>query len=139
MEFEYVYRPVEETGFPLVGMPVIDIELNSPLTGGSFTYPCLVDSGADSCVFHAEIGEALGLDVKSGQEVDLHGIKANSPLKGYRHDIVYKIGGVECPAKVVFTYEFSSRYGILGRKGFFDHFTVEINERDGKVKITPNA
>ena len=45
--------------------PVIPIKLkNKDLEIG---YEVLVDSGADFCVFDAQVGEAIGIDVKKGK------------------------------------------------------------------------
>ena len=42
--------------------PVIPVKLKNSET--SIGYEVLVDSGADLCIFDAEIGEALGLDIR---------------------------------------------------------------------------
>lgn len=58
MKFKYVKLPAEEGKF--VELPLIALAF--PF--GS--YFCLIDSGADFCVFHGKIGEMLGLDVRKG-------------------------------------------------------------------------
>ena len=49
-------------GFP---RPVIQIILKHK--GNVIGYNVLVDSGADICFFDQSIGEAIGLDIKSGK------------------------------------------------------------------------
>lgn len=51
--------------------PVIQIDFETK--SGGFGYLVLLDSGADYCVFHAEIGEKLGLDVVKGDELTFLG------------------------------------------------------------------
>lgn len=136
MEFDYGYKPVEETGFPLVAVPMVPIEFQSPSLG-SFHYICFVDSGADFCVFSSEVSDALELELAKGERVQLAGIKKGAPMIGYFHEVVYKIKGVEYKAKFAFAEEFNSQYGLLGRKGFFEYFKVEIDERNKKTKLTP--
>lgn len=46
--------------------PIIPITLH--YHNQSVTYEALVDSGADMSMFPAQIGELLGIDIKSGQK-----------------------------------------------------------------------
>lgn len=138
MEFDYGYKPVEETGFPLVALPMVPIEFESP-SFGSFNYVCFIDSGADFCVFNSEVLEALELELTQGEKIKLEGIKKGSPMVGYFHEVNYKVRKIECKAKFVFAEEFNSDYGLLGRKGFFENFKIEIDERNQKTKLTPYA
>lgn len=78
----------------------------------------------------------MGLDIKSGEADEADGIKKDAPLVGYVHRIIYKIQDVECEANVSFTYELASDFGLLGRDGFFNHFLVKVDERNGKFKLT---
>ncbi|HEX9721643.1 MAG TPA: hypothetical protein VGA53_00045 [Candidatus Paceibacterota bacterium] len=135
IEFEYT-RKILQDGSIGIGRPLIWIDLESP-TVGTFSYPCLVDSGADDCAFDAEIGEMMGLDVKSGDRDEAFGLKKDATLVEYIHPITYSIQDINCKADVAFTYELSSDFGLLGRKGFFDQFLVKIDDREGKFEIEP--
>ena len=50
----------------VVVRPVIPIHIGST---HRVAYEALVDSGADYSIFHAPIGEAIGIDVRKGQRV----------------------------------------------------------------------
>lgn len=50
---------------PGILRPVIPIEIL--YKSRSVPYEVLVDSGADFCIFDAEIGELVGIDVASGE------------------------------------------------------------------------
>ena len=134
MKFKYSFEPRE--GGVIVGVPIIWIELDSPISG-SFSYPCLVDSGADSSTFNSEIGEAMGLNIKNGSPVKLNGIKENAPIQGYIHNITYRIKDVPYQAYVTFADEVGIKDGILGRNGFFNHFIVTIDEKKGEFELIP--
>ena len=58
MKFKY-----KDYGYGIL-RPVISIEVKYKEI--SVPYEVLVDSGADICIFHASIGEVLGLDVEKG-------------------------------------------------------------------------
>lgn len=44
--------------------PVIEIRIKN--LDASVRYEVLVDSGADICLFSAQIGEAIGIDIEKG-------------------------------------------------------------------------
>ena len=50
---------------------------------------CLVDSGADECLFHASIGRRLGIDIESGRYKRFDGIAGS--LEAYMHMIEIQI------------------------------------------------
>ncbi|MBI5613938.1 hypothetical protein HY947_03355 [Candidatus Gottesmanbacteria bacterium] len=76
---------------PGIIRPIISITLrykqNKPIG-----YEALVDSGADMCVFPAQIGELLGIKIKNGTSGSLSGVIGKSG-KIYYHDIIVDIGG----------------------------------------------
>ena len=73
-----------------VSRPVIPITIKHG--NKSIRYEALVDSGADACFFHAEVGEWLGLDIKTGKAEEVFGIGGKASVY-YRHKIVIEIGG----------------------------------------------
>lgn len=52
--------------------PVIPIEII--FEDRAVPYEVLVDSGADFCIFDAQIGEILGIDIISGEKQEVWGI-----------------------------------------------------------------
>ena len=55
----------------IVARPVIPIHVTSKQR---VAYEALVDSGADYSIFHAEVGEAIGLEVRKGHRVLFAGV-----------------------------------------------------------------
>jgi hypothetical protein len=70
--------------------PVIPIKLKHGDT--SIGYEVLVDSGADLCIFDAEIGEALGLDMKKGRPREVFGVGGKASVY-YLHKVEIEVGG----------------------------------------------
>jgi hypothetical protein len=88
-------------------------------------FEALIDSGAAICMFHADVGRAIGLDVEKGEEDYTTGI-SGKPTKIYLHDV-----SLYPPAHIIkiragFTDELPLA-GLLGRKGFFEHFKVTFD------------
>ena len=105
-------------------------------------YAALIDSGADFCIFDAEIGEYLGLNVRSGQRTNFGGIQERGGASAFLHKIKVNVGGWDYETTVGFSYDIAKNgFGILGQKGFFDIFVVkfdllkeeiELKERGGR-------
>lgn len=98
----------------------------------------LIDSGADFCIFDAGIGEYLGIDIKSGNELQFSGIQSLGGAKAYIHKVNLEIGGHQFKAEIGFSYDISRNgYGILGQKGFFDQFVVkfDLQKEDLEIKF----
>jgi len=99
-------------------------------------YAALIDSGADFCIFDAGLGEYLGLDVKSGAEVQFGGIQSLGGAKAYIHNITIEIGGHKFVTEIGFSYDISKNgYGILGQKGFFDKSIVKFDLEKEEIEI----
>lgn len=113
--------------------PVIQIDFESP--NGGFGYFVLIDSGADYCIFHATIGEQLGLNITTGRELTFYGT-SGEPQKAYFHKISFKIGGNPHKCDVGFSYDMEKlAYGLLGQYGFFDKWTVKFEYHKENVEI----
>lgn len=118
----------------LILKPIIPIKVLK--TGITLQYAALIDSGADFCVFDAEIGEYLRLNVKSGTEVQFGGIQSLGGAKAYIHKLTLEIGGHQFRTEVGFSYDISKNgYGILGQKGFFDLFSVKFDLQKEDIEL----
>lgn len=113
-------------------------------------YSALIDSGADDCLFHAEVGEAIGIEVKNGP-VKTYGGIGFGELIGHIHTVEIQVGGywVECQA--AFAYGMlrdhpslpgmrqGLRYGVLGQAGFFDKFKVIFDFAAEEIELRPKS
>lgn len=106
--------------------PIIPIKI----TAGKqeVRYAALIDSGADFCIFDAEIGEYLGLGIEKGQRVEFGGIQERSGATAFLQNVLLNIGGWEYKTTVGFSRDIARRgFGILGQKGFFDIFVIKFD------------
>ena len=109
MKFPYKQFFVQSPGSSIqtVSRPVIPIHLNH--NQYRIAYEALVDSGADYSIFHAEIGEAIGVNVKNGKRVHFAGVSGVSQL-GFRHPIKLELGKKKFGCSVV-----CNAYGVSNK------------------------
>lgn len=120
---QYVFRPVID----------IRIEWNSQST----QYRVLIDSGADYCVFHAEVAEVLGIPLTKGKKMIFYGT-GGTPQAAYFHTIQMEIGGWPMELYCGFSYDMKTLpYGILGQTGFFDQFKIEFDYQNKRIELKP--
>lgn len=95
----------------------------------------IADSGADFCIFHAEIGEEIGIDIESGKPQVFSGI-TKEQLTAYFHDIKIGIGGYEYDCYAGFSRDLVNMpYGLLGQVGFFDLFNVLFDYNKERIEL----
>ncbi|MBI4356177.1 MAG: hypothetical protein HY597_07005 [Candidatus Omnitrophica bacterium] len=110
------------------------------LLRGSF--PSLIDSGADHCVFPARFGEAVGISVRRGEAYSAIGIGEDV---AYFHRItVYvqlagKVYHFTCTVGFMAALDRTDT-GLLGRHGFFELFdAITFKHRARLVELVPRS
>lgn len=115
--------------------PVIPIELISQ--NRSVKHEVLVDSGADFCIFDAQIGEILGIDVEKGEPQPVSGITGATETY-YVHAITIKVGGWPFSIHAGFLPNIARLgYGVVGQRGFFDLFVVKFDLVKEEIELKP--
>lgn len=129
MKFKYKKYGLE------VLRPVIPVEIY--YKDRSVKYEVLVDSGADFCIFNAEIAEVLGIDLTSGEKRSVSGITGViEPY--YVHPVTIMVGGWPHDIKVGFLKNIGGYgHGVVGQKGFFDIFTVKFDLLNEEIELKP--
>lgn len=129
MKFEY------KKYAPGILRPVIPIEVS--YQNQSVPYEVLVDSGADFCIFDAQIGEILGIDIVKGEKILVGGITGVvEPY--YVHPVRIKVGGWEYRMRAGFLPNIARLgYGVVGQRGFFDIFVVKFDLLKGEIELKP--
>lgn len=118
---------------PGILRPVIPIEVSN--NNRSVRYEALVDSGADLCIFDAQIGNLIGLDVMSGKPGLVSGI-TGAREEYFIHSIRISVGGWAHEIEVGFLPGFSSDgYGVVGQTGFFDLFVVKFDFLKAEIEL----
>lgn len=141
MVFKYFEFPLKATSNVLgksILRPIIPIKIS--LNGIAARYAALIDSGADFCIFDAEIGEYLGINVKSGLKEVFGGVQEGKGSVAYFHEITLSIGGHDAKTLVGFSYDIAKHgYGLLGQRGFFDIFIVKFDLIKKEIELKPRV
>jgi hypothetical protein len=117
--------------------PIIPIKIKAE-GGMEIGYYALIDSGADFCIFDGEIGEAIGIDVRSGPENKFGGVQSSKKqCIGYVHTVCLSVGGHDIPSRVCFSYDINKKqgYGIVGQYGFFDSFRIKFDYSKERIEL----
>lgn len=128
MKFRY-------THYGGVSRPVIPVVLKNK--DQEIGYHVLVDSGADICLFHAEIGEAIGIDIIRGTAREVFGVGGKVSVY-YQHRVIIDVGGLAYEIEAGFLPTIGGRivpYGIVGQKGFFEFFKVIFDQQLGEIDL----
>lgn len=137
MIFKYFEFPLPKPSSVLgtsILRPIIPIKISA--NGFTVKYDALIDSGADFCIFHAEIGEYLGLDVKSGAREIFSGIEDSIGAEAYFHELTLMVGETKINTLVGFSYDIADHgYGLLGQKGLFEKFNIKFIHQKQIIEI----
>ena len=78
-------------------------------------------------MFHASLCNPLGIrKVESGIEDIIGGVIGGATAPMYYHDIKIQVGSEQIPIRAAFSWKMSV-VGILGRRGFFDNFSIKFD------------
>lgn len=100
-------------------------------------YNVLIDSGADLCLFDAEIGSLLGIEVEKGAAKEVFGVGGKASLY-YLHTITILVGGWPFTIEAGFMPSVGGRvipYGLVGQRGFFEMFTVKFDYSKEEIEM----
>ncbi|KKU55858.1 hypothetical protein A3H89_04290 [Candidatus Amesbacteria bacterium RIFCSPLOWO2_02_FULL_48_11] len=115
--------------------PVIPIEIKANTK--SVRYEALIDSGADLCIFDGQIAQVLGISVRKGQKRFVGGI-TGTERPFFVHPVLILIGGWDYEIAAGFMPDLPPfGYGVLGQKGFFEHFIVKFDYSKAEIEVRP--
>jgi hypothetical protein len=100
-------------------------------------YEVLVDSGADLCIFDAELAEPLGLDLESGERAVVAGA-TGAPQDVFIHPVELTVGPRTFGVRVAFMPA-SHPYGLAGQRGFFSQFLVTFDQPKSEMELRPHS
>ena len=121
LKIPYQKAPNGKGGFGYYAAIPVNIALPTKNAPRSKRFNAIIDSGASRCIFHGEIGKAIGLEVEKGEVESTLGVAG--PTDTYLHDVsLYAPGGpILIRAGFSFTLPVA---GVLGMMGFFESFKI---------------
>jgi hypothetical protein len=131
VKFSYKILPVPtpHPAFPNekdLWMPVLPIRLSYGHSRQTPRIEALIDSGAVDSLFQADIGNYIGIKLKKGVKGEMGGLVRDVKIDVYYHDVNLWVGADMIKIRAGFCEEMSTA-AILGRRGFFEHFTVTFD------------
>jgi hypothetical protein len=121
-------------------MPVIPVTVSRGQQ--CFVTEALVDSGAASSVFDAQIAGLLGIDDLEDNAIRLEfeGVSGHRVV-GYQHAVTLEIGGNRFhKVPLAFSRDMpDNAVNILGQKGFFELFPITFTYRTKEIDIKMDA
>jgi len=113
-----------ESGYYYSASVPVSIALPAKSSPRSKRFDAIIDSGASSCIFHASIGRAIGLDIENGQLTETLGVAGATRI--YLHDIsLYAPGGI-IATRAGFSDDLPIA-GLLGMAGFFENYKISFD------------
>ncbi len=94
-----------------------------------------IDTGSHVCLFEREIGEYLGLNIESGQRLELGTLTGS--LTAYGHEITLETLGLTFDTFVYFPQLDNVRRNILGRHGWLQLVRLGIVDYDSELYLSP--
>lgn len=119
---------------PQIARPIIPLIIRSKDV--VIIYSGLIDSGADYCIFDADIGRKL--NIIQDNKINFFGV-GRDKVEGFTGEVELRIGGISYTTLVVFAEISDFGHSILGHKGFFDHFNVNLRYKDLTIEVIPNS
>lgn len=129
---EFPLRKIR-THFGLIPDPTIPVEL---LTRQGFApFDFLIDTGADATLLPRSIANLIGIDLRRLPKARMFGIENEAGFEARRGEVTLRIGKFTFSVPVFFSSSDTSPL-ILGRAGFFDHFSLTFDNRNSRILLT---
>lgn len=93
----------------------------------------LIDSGATISIFRPEVAEELGIKIEAGEEAYLTGVGGR--IKGYLHNLKIEVAGKRFTCPIIFSYEFTVSFNLIGREKFFKNFVIVFDEEKKELRL----
>ena len=92
-----------------------------------------LDTGASHSIFARMHGENLGLDIESGDLLNVTTV--NSGLRAFGHELKIQACGLSVFSKVYFFEDQYIRKSFLGRQGWLDRVKLGLIDYEGKLLL----
>jgi hypothetical protein len=128
-------------GFP---RPYLPIRLTNPQNGKVFTWDCMIDTGADTCLFSRSLAEALGHNLTGkGVKHSLSCGVEGSPLLTWKHTFILELLHPRQPHQVVWRgrrqkiecVHHDHFPPLLGVQDFLQYFKVTLDYHKGVTTL----
>lgn len=121
VKIDYKIQPDRYGSYIYTALLQVHLALPLPNAPRTKRFEAIIDSGASRCMFHADIGRHLGLDIQSGDLEKTQGISGSSDT--WIHPVRLYVPGGPIDIHAGFKENLPVA-GLLGMNGFFENFVV---------------
>jgi hypothetical protein len=100
----------------------------------SVTLSAKIDTGAHFCIFERGYGEALGIDIDSGEQIRIG--TATGSFIALGHELTLTTLDYEFNSVVYFASEYSFSRNVLGRHGWLDKVRIGLVDYESKLYLS---
>lgn len=122
------YREIEKGKFA----PIVELVIYGE--DRPFCFEAFIDSGADYSVFDESSAYLLGLDLKKGTKVPIT-VGDGDRMIAYLHEVEVSFADKKFKTPICFSSALGAGFNLIGRKGFFQKFTICFHERAKYVSV----
>ncbi len=95
---------------------------------------CLVDSGADECIFGTDVAAILGIDLSKAEKREYFAL-GDTPIQGFRHRVLMRVKGFDDWISATVGFVGENDLSLVGQKGFFENFEVTFRTYQKRLEI----
>lgn len=117
------------------GEPQVIVRLLSPHRKEWISFVAYVDSGATYSIFHEDVAELLGVDVKKGLKVWVT-VGSGEKIPVFLHRLRVQFSGEEFVARVGFSPRLGVEVNLVGQRSFFDKFKICFDNKNKCLETT---
>src|SRR6266508_36884 len=117
-----------------VARPMLIVRLHHP-PDPPFQTLAIVDSGADTSVFHVSIAAQLGIDLATARRGTATGVGGTA--MAFRSGVELEIEGMRFPAEIRFTSGMRLPIALLGRHDVIRRFQFGFDEQAQLLLVKP--
>lgn len=92
-----------------------------------------IDTGSTHCLFMETVGQALGIEIESGEPMSVS--TATGSFQSYGHWMTLSVEDFEFESMIFFAADHDIGRNVLGRMGWLDRMIIGINDYDGKLYL----
>jgi hypothetical protein len=135
---KYRYELYEDDTDPSRYVAVPEVTVRLFYRGQEEAVRCVLDSGADDCLFHSSVAANLGIDLTSAKKKAIHGI-GGEMLEVSMHPVGMRLKGFDERVEIVASFSEFIKMSVLGQRGVFDKYEVTFRgyQRGFEIKSPP--
>jgi hypothetical protein len=98
------------------------------------SFDAQIDTGASLCIFRRDLGEDLGIEIKTGLREQINTVTGS--FIAYGHQLTLSVLELDFEAYVYFAADEQFTRNVLGRTGWLDRVKLGIVYHDSEVYLS---